>query len=74
MSGFQKYKECPECSGTGRVECEVAVADFGAWRGGELRLVSVDCENCDGTGSVVDDGIDDENWEDFDPMVAAHGY
>ena len=37
MSGFQKYKECPECSGTGRVECEVGVADYGAWRGGELR-------------------------------------
>jgi len=30
--------------------------------------------SCDGTGSVVDDGIDDENWEDFNPTVAAHGY
>lgn len=43
---------CPECDGEGRLEYEIAVPDFGAYRGGELQGKIMDCEMCEGCGEV----------------------
>lgn len=69
-----KTKECPECLGDGTVEAEIGVADFGAPLGGELKSVHVTCENCDGRGEIEDEGWDDENWSDYNPMEKQYGY
>lgn len=51
-------EECPECLGDGTVEAEIGVPDFGAPLGGELKLVIVECENCNGTGEVESEDED----------------
>ena len=54
-------KTCPECSGAGECEYEVAVPAPMAWNGGWLEERIMECQLCEGTGEVYDD--DDETEE-----------
>ena len=58
------YKDCPECEGEGLVEYEVGVPDFSAYFGGEIETRVGECGNCQGSGRVEDDGMNDDNWRD----------
>lgn len=43
---------CPECDGDGQLEYEVAEADWGAPKGGELVGKMMTCELCEGSGEI----------------------
>lgn len=62
---FLGVKDCPECEGEGwqwyegvksGVSNYTPYVDYYDYKG--------ECENCNGSGEIEDDGIDDENWED----------
>ena len=51
-------KPCPECDGTGLCEYEKPVVDY--MNGGFLDVVMDVCEECSGSGTIEDDGEEDE--------------
>jgi DnaJ-class molecular chaperone len=54
-----RWKDCPECDGTGTATWEEPVIDYE--HGGYLQEVSGECCECGGSGQIEDYGDDDED-------------
>jgi DnaJ-class molecular chaperone len=48
---MQKFIDCPECDGDGRVELEDWVPKSSTWHG-DFEGKMYDCENCNGSGQI----------------------
>jgi len=66
-----KWRDCPECNGTGEAEYEVPVVDH--VHGGFLDTEIRECSNCGGSGEVEfdEDDLLDNEIED-DGFVTVH--
>lgn len=48
---MQKFIDCPECDGEGRVELDAWVPKSSTWHG-DFEGKMYDCENCKGSGQI----------------------